>query len=107
MVPTRRLPSSTVMMYQARAGVRTMVICWIAVLLGLPLPAHAYAVLSHEAIIDAAWETHIKPLLLKKFPQATEQDLTRAHAYAYAAAILQRMSYHPYPRTVFSELTRY
>jgi Zinc dependent phospholipase C len=107
MVPTRRLPSSTVMVDQARAGVRTIVIWWIAVLLGLPLPARAYAVLSHEAIIDAAWETHIKPLLLKKFPQATEEDLSRAQAYAYGGAIIQDMGYYPYGSPFFSDLTHY
>ena len=48
--------------------------------------AQAYAVLSHEAIVDAAWETHIKPLLLKKYPQATEEDLSRAQAYEIGRA---------------------
>jgi hypothetical protein len=66
-----------------------IVVCLIAVLMALPVPVRAYAVLSHEAIVDAAWETHIKPLLLKKFPQATEEDLSRAQAYAYGGAIIQ------------------
>jgi hypothetical protein len=64
-------------------------------------------VLSHEAIIDAAWETHIKPLLLKRFPQATEEDLSRAQAYAYGGAIIQDMGYYPYGSPFFSDLTHY
>jgi hypothetical protein len=80
-----------------------------ALIHGLALPArvHAYAVLSHEAIIDATWETHIKPLLLKKFPQATEEELSRAQAYAYGGAIIQDMGYYPYGSPFFSDLTHY
>jgi hypothetical protein len=89
------------------ARTRVIVVCLIAVLLALPAPVHAYAVLSHEAIIDAAWETHLKPLLLKKFPQATEEDLSRAQAYAYGGAIIQDMGYYPYGSPFFSDLTHY
>lgn len=99
-LPTRslnRLPDLT----------HLVVVCIIAVLLVMPAPVHAYAVLSHEAIIDAAWETHIKPLLLKKFPQATEEDLSRAQAYAYGGAIIQDMGYYPYGSPFFSNLTHY
>ena len=79
----------------------------LSVGLASPAPVCAYAVLSHEAIIDAAWETHIKPLLLKKFPQATEEDLSRAQAYAYGGAIIQDMGYYPYGKPFFSDLTHY
>jgi Zinc dependent phospholipase C len=89
------------------ARARVLVLCLTAVLLALPAPVHAYAVLSHEAIIDAAWETHIKPLLQKKFPQATEEDLSRAQAYAYGGAIIQDMGYYPYGSPFFSDLTHY
>src|SRR2546429_5869459 len=89
------------------ARTRVIVVCLIAVLLVLPAPVHAYAVLSHEAIIDAAWEMHIKPLLLKKFPPATEEDLSRAQAYAYGGAIIQDMGYYPYGSPFFSDLTHY
>lgn len=89
------------------AHARVVVVCLVAVLLALPAPIHAYAVLSHEAIIDAAWEAHIKPLLQKKFPQATEEDLSRAQAYAYGGAIIQDMGYYPYGSPFFSDLTHY
>src|SRR5437016_3926793 len=89
------------------ARTRVIVVCLIAVLLVLPALVHGYAVLSHEAIIDAAWEMHIKPLLLKKFPPATEEDLSRAQAYAYGGAIIQDMGYYPYGSPFFSDLTHY
>src|SRR5438552_6080406 len=82
-------------------------VCLIVILLALPTPVHAYAVLAHEAIIDAAWETHIRPLLVNKFPQATEEDLSRAQAYAYGGAIIQDMGYYPYGSPFFSVLTHY
>src|SRR6195256_6271617 len=89
------------------ARTRVIVVCLIAVLLAVPAPVRAYAVLSHEAIIDAAWETHLKPLLVKKYPQATEEDLSRAQAYAYGGAIIQDMGYYPYGSPFFSDLTHY
>jgi len=89
------------------ARARVIVLCLLAATLALPSPARAYAVLSHEAIIDAAWEMHIKPLLLKKFPQATEEDLSRAQAFAYGGAIIQDMGYYPYGSPFFSDLTHY
>jgi hypothetical protein len=82
-------------------------VCLLAAALVWPAPLCAYAVLSHEAIIDAVWETHIKPLLLQKFPQASEEDLSRAQAYAYGGAIIQDMGYYPDGSPFFSDLTHY
>lgn len=86
---------------------RSALACLLALSLAWPTTVLAYAVLSHEAIIDAAWESHIKPLLLKKYPQATEEDLSRAQAYAYGGAIIQDMGYYPYGSPFFSDLTHY
>lgn len=84
-----------------------LLVCLLAAALIWPISLRAYAVLSHEAIIDAVWETHIKPLLLEKFPQATEEDLSRAQAYTYGGAIIQDMGYYPYGSPFFSDLTHY
>ncbi len=105
--PARGLRLQTSTVDQFRRRVRLFVVCLIAVLLALPAPARAYAVLSHEAIIDAVWETDFKPLLLNKFPQATEEDLSQAQAYAYGGAIIQDMGYYPYGSPFFSDLTHY
>ena len=101
------LASSTGITVRLLLCARRIVVCLLTVGLMWPAPVQAYAVLSHEAIIDAAWETHIKPLLLKKFPQATEEDLSRAQAYAYGGAIIQDMGYYPYGSPFFSDLTHY
>jgi hypothetical protein len=69
--------------------------------------AEAYSVLTHEAIIDSAWDRDIKPLLAKRFPQATPEDLVHAHAYSYAGAIIQDMGYYPFGSHFFSDLTHY
>ena len=66
-----------------------------------------YAVLTHEAIIDAAWKESIAPLLLKRFPNATPEELLKAHAYAYGGAIIQDMGYYPFGNAFFSDLTHY
>jgi Zinc dependent phospholipase C len=79
----------------------------IALLLGWPLDAAAYAVLAHEAIIDSAWTANIRPLLLKRFPDATDEQLKEAHGYAYGGAIIQDMGYYPHGSFFFSDLTHY
>lgn len=79
----------------------------LAVLLLLPPTVEAYSVLTHEAIIDTAWDANIKPLLLRRFPQSTPQDLVGAHAYAYAGCILQDMGYYPFGSRFFSDLVHY
>jgi hypothetical protein len=70
-------------------------------------PATAYSVLTHEAIVDRSWQPEIKPLLLARFPDATEEQLRDAHAYAYGGAILQDMGYYPFGSKLFSDLVHY
>jgi hypothetical protein len=72
-----------------------------------PARVAAYSVLSHEAIIDSAWDGNIKPLLLKRFPDATPEELREAHGYAYGGAIIQDMGYYPHGSIFFSDLTHY
>jgi hypothetical protein len=66
-----------------------------------------YAVLTHEAIIDAAWKDSIAPLLLKRFPNATPEEMLQAHAYVYGGAIIQDLGYYPFGSKFFSDLTHY
>jgi len=54
---------------------RCALISILALCLAWPAPSEAYSVLTHEAIIDAAWETNIRPVLLARFPNATPDDL--------------------------------
>ena len=66
-----------------------------------------YSVLSHEAIIDSTWDKDIKPLLLKRFPAASADELREAHANAYGGAIIQDMGYYPFGSKLFSDLAHY
>ncbi len=74
--------------------------------LGVARQASGYAVITHEAIIDAAWK-NITPILLQRFPAATADDLKKAHAYAYGGCIIQDMGYYPFGSKYFSDLVHY
>jgi hypothetical protein len=80
----------------------------LGLLLFLPAPAaYGYSVLTHEAIIDSTWDSAIRPLLLQRFPAATPDELTQAHAYAYGGCIIQDLGYYPFGSKFFSDLTHY
>ena len=77
------------------------------VLLSCLPAAQAYSVLTHEAIIDTAWDQNIVPLLVKRFPMSTPDELIMAHGFAYAGAIIQDMGYYPFGSRLFSDLAHY
>ncbi len=79
------------------------------VLFGLLAPpaAGAYSVLTHEQLIDLAWKDSIRPLLLSRYPHASEAELEVAHAYAYGGSAIQDMGYYPFGKEFFSDLTHY
>ena len=85
---------------------RTLAFCIIGLLVAPP-PSGAYSVLAHEAIVDAAWDEAIKPLLLARFPQATPEELKIAHGYAYGGCVIQDMGYYPFGNKFFSDLVHY
>jgi hypothetical protein len=66
-----------------------------------------YSILTHEEIVDLLWAEQIKPLLLQKFPGATDEDLRQAHAYAYGGCLIQDMGYYPFGNKMFSDLVHY
>lgn len=76
-------------------------------ILCLAQATHGYSVLTHEAIIDSTWDTGIKPLLLKRFPDTSKEQMREAHAHAYGGAIIQDMGYYPFGARLFSDLTHY
>ena len=67
----------------------------------------AYSVLTHEEIIDLAWTSEIRPLLLQRFPDLTEDQLKDAHAYAYGGSVIQDLGYYPFGSKDFSDLVHY
>ncbi len=73
----------------------------------LPLPARAYSVLSHEEVVDMAWNTTIVPKLKQRFPGITDDDIRQAHAYAYGGSVIQDLGYYPFGSHYFSDLLHY
>src|SRR5579863_611479 len=67
----------------------------------------AYSVLTHEEIVDLLWTAEIQPLLLKRFPGLTEDQMKEAHAYAYGGAVIQDLGYYPFGSREFSNLVHY
>ena len=67
----------------------------------------AYSVLTHEQVIDLLWKDDIVPLLKKRFPNASEEDLRKAHAFCYGGSLIQDMGYYPFGSKLFSDLTHY
>src|SRR5689334_13579814 len=72
-----------------------------------PVISEAYAVLSHEAIIDETWEKSIKPLLKEKYPNANDSDLKAALPYVYGGAIIADIGYYPLGSLLFTHLVHY
>ena len=67
----------------------------------------AYSVLTHEEIVDLAWADQIRPLLLKRFPGLSDDQIKEAHAYAYGGAVIQDLGYYPFGNREFSNLVHY
>ena len=89
-------------------GLSLKLICSLAIVaILLPSPAPAYSVLTHEALIDAAWETSLKPLLLARFPKTSADALVEARAYAYGGAVIHDLGYYPFGSQFFSNLLHY
>jgi hypothetical protein len=85
----------------------SLLIAAFGLMLCLSGATFGYSVLTHQAIIDSTWEEHIKPVLLKRFPAATPEQLREAHAHAYGGAISQDMGYYPFGSRFFTDLAHY
>jgi len=72
-----------------------------------PSPVFGYGVLSHEELIDIAWDAEIRPALLRRFPAATADQVKQAHAYAYGGSVIQDLGYYPFGNREFTNLLHY
>src|SRR5437762_6556343 len=79
----------------------------VACITSCSIPGPAYSVLTHEQIVDLAWEDQLRPMLLQRFPQATPDELKHAHAFAYGGSMVQDMGYYPFGKKYFSDLLHY
>ena len=80
---------------------------WLCLVVGLAQMCGAYSVLTHEQVIDLLWKDDLQPLLKTRFPAATDDDLKKAHAFAYGGSLVQDMGYYPFGNKYFSDLTHY
>ncbi len=67
----------------------------------------AYSVLTHEEIVDLLWADQIRPLILLRYPDLSEDQIEEAHAYAYGGAVIQDLGYYPFGSVEFSDLVHY
>ncbi len=93
-------------MYQNKTvlTVRNRLLLMLLIVWCSPIPANAYSLLTHEAIIDASWKKSIEPLLLKKYPLANSEQLLEAHSYAYGGAIMPDIGYSPFGSMMYTDL---
>jgi hypothetical protein len=79
----------------------------LALALMFAVPLGAVSVISHEEMIDVAWESDILPLLTARFPDATPEQLKKAHAFAYGGSVIQDVGYYPLGNKLFTNLLHY
>jgi hypothetical protein len=87
--------------------VAAAVLLLLAMVVCSPRQVSAYSVLTHEANIDALWDTGIRPLLARRFPRATAAELKHARAFAYGGSVIQDLGYYPFGSHFFSNLLHY
>lgn len=79
----------------------------MVLLITFPASSQAFSVLAHQAIVDQAWDHTILPEVRRQFPDASEQDLNEAHAYARGGSHLPDLGYFPLGSHLFSDLLHY
>src|ERR1700730_1526481 len=79
----------------------------LLIVFGFSQVCNGYSILTHEEIVDLLWADQIKPLVMQKYPNATEDDLRKAHAFAYGGCLIQDMGYYPFGNKLFSDLVHY
>jgi len=103
-MPAKSRQTSCRTLQWVRKGIACAV---LAVFISTASTANAYSVLSHEEVVDMAWSRHIVPLLRKRYPNATPDELRIAHSYAYGGCIIQDLGYYPFGSKEFSDLLHY
>src|SRR2546425_4260926 len=90
----------------AAMKIRLAALLLLGAVLAAP-PLFGYGVLSHEELIDIAWDSDIRPALLKRFPEADPDQIKQAHAYAYGGSAIQDLGYYPFGNHEFTNLPHY
>jgi hypothetical protein len=72
-----------------------------------PTPAQAYSVLAHQAVVDAAWDDAIVPLLRQRYSDIAADRITAARAFAYGGSVIQDLGYFPFGSRRFTNIVHY
>jgi len=91
----------------AHPGIRWTIAVSLAAVLTAATRAEGFCVLAHEAVVDAVWQDQIVPTLRARFPNASENDIRQARAYAYGGSLIQDLGYYPFGSRRFSNLVHY
>ena len=94
-------------MFDHSRRVRIQIVIVMMLVFVSAVACQGYSVLSHQALVDSAWDVALKPLILKRFPDATPEQLKAAHSFAWGGAVIQDMGYYPFGSHLFSDLTHY
>jgi hypothetical protein len=79
----------------------------LLVSLAAPRGAGAYSVLAHQSNVDALWDSHIRPVLLARYPSTSADALLEARAYTYGGSVIQDLGYFPFGSKFFTNLVHY
>jgi Zinc dependent phospholipase C len=90
-----------------RIGFRQKSAVCLLLIIGMVPVGAAYSVLTHEEVVDLLWNDQIAPMLLRRFPGSTPEELRKAHAFAYGGSMIQDMGYYPFGNKYFSDLVHY
>jgi hypothetical protein len=99
--------SSLGVKYQGGGSPYVRVLTLVLTVLMCSAGLSGYSVLTHEEIVDLLWTDAIQPLLLKRYPESSEDQVREAHAYAYGGAVIQDLGYYPFGSSEFSNLMHY
>lgn len=69
--------------------------------------SQAFSVLAHQAIVNQAWKDQLVPLIRKRFPNVTDQELSDDRSYARAGSHLPDLGYFPFGSREFTDLLHY
>jgi zinc dependent phospholipase C len=86
---------------------RAAVLLLVSIITVAPRSVSAYSVFAHEANVDALWDSGIRPLLVRRYRQATREQIEHARAYAYGGSVIQDLGYYPFGSRFFSDLLHY
>src|SRR5882757_2875161 len=97
-IKTKLKPVPTIQVQRQSSGRRPILRLFAVVLLLLSFSqsSPAYSVLSHEQIVDLRWKSQLRPMLVARYPNATDDEIRKAHAYAYGGCLIQDIGYYPF-----------